>query len=321
MKQIFSKSNKFGNNKSSLKSVFEFICTRNAFLFISAFFLIWLVTDTGKLSVGEKIRLNKFNQPQEYIYFTRFLNGQEPFDEKRIKEYQYYYEQALHLNIEKTAVKTLLGFCRYALEDFNESARYFNEALGADSKLFWPFYNLGIMSYQVKKYDQAVKILKEAVGRDPFDTVRFLEGSKTIYGPILQSARINENELIQNLKIGYLNSYLILTASFYYLSDYKGMLEASLNAVKAKVGEEAMFYFYAGAASYFLKNYPEAEVYFSQSIQEDHSRKISYYYLGLTYKALDKINLFNSTKPQWSDLNDSQKNIQFPIEKLFLKLY
>lgn len=301
--------------------ILHVMATRNIVLIALGLGIIFICTDTTKIKTGAKIRLNQFSHPESFEYLNEFLNNKKPFQKEEFLQYQYYYEQALGRIPEPAAIKTLLAYCHYASGDYNLSAKFYNLALADNPKIFWPFYNLALMSYQVKKYDQAVMILKEAVGKNPHDTLIWLRAADKIYKPILQNAHMNDRALLNNLRRGYSESYVLLIAAFYHQSKYQDMLAASLNALKANVGEEALFSFYAGAASYLLKNYPKAIGYLNQSIEADPARKISYYYLGLSYKASGNQKLYQNILPRWSTLTEKDKNIAFPVEDFKVRLY
>lgn len=311
----------FPNQAEKWRGILRFMATRNIALITLGLGLILICTNTTKLKTGAKIRLNQFSHPESFRYLNEFLNGQKPFKRDEFFQYQYYYEQALGRIPEPSAIKTVLAYCHYVLGDYNLSAKFYNQALADNPKIFWPFYNLALMSYQVQKYDQASMILKEAVGKNPHDTLVWLRTSENIYKPILKNVHIDDMTLLNNLRKGYGESYILLIASFYYQSKYQDMLAASLNALKANIGEEALLAFYAGAASYLLQNYQTAVGYLNQSIEADPAQKISYYYLGLSHKALGNQKLYQSTLPQWSSLMDKEKNIAFSTEYFKIRLY
>ncbi len=301
--------------------ILRWMATRNIVLIALVLGIIFICTDVTKIKTGAKIRLNQFSHPESFEYLNGFLNNKRPFQKEEFLQYQYYYEQALGRIPEPAAIKTLLAYCHYALGDYNVSAKFYNQALADNPKIFWPFYNLALMSYQVQKYDQAAMILKEAVGRNPHDTLVWFKSSEKIYQPILKNAQIDDATLLSHLRKGYSESYILLIAAFYHQSQYQDMLAASLNALKANIGEEALFTFYAGAASYLLKNYQKSVDYLNRSVEANPTQKIGYYYLGLSHKALGNKKSYQNTLPKWSSLTEEEKNVVFPVEDFKVRLY
>lgn len=215
---------------------------------------------------------------------ARSLDGSEAMTLDQYSLYAQYYAKVAEYMPDHPDAYGLLGYCYYHLGETDRSLEAFEKAAQIVPQFFWFSYDTAALYFQKGEYTKAARHLERALAARPEGMAVFLKASK-LYRDIMQSA---EGPLVtqEKLRDGYRRGHQMLILSFQKLDMYPQMLASSMNAVNAGVGDQDLFYYYGGQASFEMKDYSQAVALLWESIQRSPERAEAYRYLGLSLRAM-----------------------------------
>jgi tetratricopeptide (TPR) repeat protein len=264
----------------------QWVLTRAVFLYGCLIGLSFLFIDYQKLWVGSHIRESRYLQPKSFAKFVAFLDSPQSTDPSVLKEYVYYYESVLRHVGERADAYAIVGVLEYYLGQPSKALQRFQRAIDLSPRIFWYYYNAGIIAYQQGYEEEAIGYLKQGLGQNPKHTLSLMSAESPAYGPLLSMAGMTPAMLSNHLRAGYRDGYRLLALIYYNNEENVDLLKISNQAIAANVGALDIFHLYAGVASYRLGKYVQASAYFSKAVELNRTLQAAYELKSLAQEAL-----------------------------------
>lgn len=267
-------------------NVFRYLSGRVVILYVAAFVFTFFFLSHQDAKQHAQLGAISRLQPR-YYYLRGFSDGKVPFDRKELKSYRLFFTQLLEVLPDRPDGYGMLGFCHYHLGDTDKAVAAYTKAADAVPSFLWFNYNLGLLHFQKKDYEQAVKYLERAVVSDPQVIFRFIASSK-VYLDAVAVVPDFQAEYPERLRTSWRDSYKILVLSYFYLQQYDRMFAAADLAANQKLDDDGFFYYYLGVGAYYAGQLDKAIAFLQQALHKNPDAAENYYYLALTLKAMNK---------------------------------
>ncbi|MCA9407863.1 MAG: tetratricopeptide repeat protein [Candidatus Omnitrophica bacterium] len=234
-------------------------------------------------------RLRSLNRIRpSFKYLIRFDPQKDIFDPKILNQYVDFYKQVVRYFPDQYDAHGFLGIFYYYSGDYKNSESALRKAVGLNEHNFWHYHNLGGLYFQQKRYKEALDILYKSVFITQDDTFLSILASP-IYQQIIYEHRDFDNGKVKRLFDGYRRVYTMLIFILQEEKNYLQMFNTAYGAVKSGVDENGIYLYFAGLAAFNLKEFQKAAFLFQESIKKNSNFTESYYYLGLSYEKIGKI--------------------------------
>ncbi|MCK5580649.1 MAG: tetratricopeptide repeat protein [Candidatus Omnitrophica bacterium] len=207
---------------------------------------------------------------------------------EELMKYVPYYEKLIEFLPDYPDSYAVLGFFYYYLNRTDDALAIYQRAVDLGPYIFWAWHNLGIIYYEIGEYEKAIFALKWAVQLRPEVKTKAIFSSK-IYKEIIVPRKM-EYLVGVGLQEGGRSAYEIIVRSCFFLKRHFGMLKMARHVLEENAFENRIFYYYAGVASFYLKDYANAIKFLKQYIGHRVEQADAYQYLGLALQALNKKN-------------------------------
>ncbi|MCK5580759.1 MAG: tetratricopeptide repeat protein [Candidatus Omnitrophica bacterium] len=254
-------------------------------------------------------------------YLVKFMTREVELEKEALRKEVRYYKKVSQYMPDSPAAYSVLGFCYYYLGKEKKAVVSYEQAISLAPKQFWNYYNSGIIYFKNKEYAKALSLFEKAAVINSTQALQSLYATKTYQGLIAKSGISLDVMRDVRLTEGYRNAYLMLAVTNYYLSDFPGMLKASLLAMTGNFQGEEIFLYCAGVALYEMKKYQGAGVYFQKAIARNPRDVQAQYYFGLTLRALGKEELSERFLNQSRLLGGGKEGVAALEKDLFLRLF
>ncbi len=161
--------------------------TRVVTLYLILFCVGYMLLDREKYQEGVMVRTLNDMMPESYEHLIDVSYGITPLDKEQWQKYIDYYKKIVQYYPDKSEAHGLLGFCYYQSGNYERAIAEYKEAISLNKYFFWFPYNLGIIYLKTGQYDQAKEFFKVAVSTKPAHALLFIQGSKFIYAPIMNT--------------------------------------------------------------------------------------------------------------------------------------
>ena len=152
-------------------------------------------------NIRKKAALTNLNQlkPDSFDGLVQFLADRRKKD--FLKPYVAYYEKMAEYGVGGADVYGLLGFFYYGEGDSAKAMAAYREAIKRNPYFFWFYHNLGLIYFNQKQYDKAIKVLQAATAADPDVTLKTIRKEK-IYIPVMLETDVNSDyKILKKMKI------------------------------------------------------------------------------------------------------------------------
>ncbi|MCD4779645.1 MAG: tetratricopeptide repeat protein [Candidatus Omnitrophica bacterium] len=225
-----------------------FLSRAIVFYFIMAA-LVYCVIDKDKLEKGRKIRSHYFFQARAYTDLVSFLEEEGDLEPGQWRKYAQYADQLRVYIPQSVEAYHLRGVIDYHLDRKDNAVRSFQMAIRVNPDFFLSYYNLGLVLFEKKEYQEAARVFKAAFQLNPQKTVRVLRASKVLYQPLLKSVeREKKINLMDRVKEAYQEAYLMNILCYLNQQDYQGLLFAARAALRSRVGRDEVYVYYQAFA-------------------------------------------------------------------------
>lgn len=233
-----------------------------------------------------RIRLKVLNRlrPESITELVNFAkNPAVNSKNESLDKFRFYYQNVYDLMPDRIDALGLVGYCQYYLGDSEKAVAAYEKAIEINPHFFWFYYNLGTIYFQQKEYDKAIAALGKALTMEPENVMRVISISPRIYMPIIKGSNpsLDEAQILNQMRKGYRNAYLMVVLSSLEKEDYESMLKASLKAIDGKLDGAGDFYFYAGLAFYKMKKPEEAMFFLKRCLEKNPKYAQAIKYLGI----------------------------------------
>jgi uncharacterized protein HemY len=270
------------------KKYFQILLTRPIVFYTTCILAVCLVLNYPlfrKNSVDQT--MNRLTPPINY--YKEFVEPKDHFNEYKLRQCVYYHQKVIDLyNFERHGAYTMLGYCDALLGDNKKAAKAFQSSVDINPNNFWPYYDLGILSYRQGDYKKAVNYFQIALSKDPKLNVYVLFTSKIYADVRLSDSEHSKYNFLDGLREGRLAAYVFLLESLSKVGDFEKMFEIAMLGLKEKLGNEDILYFYAGKGAFHQKYYDKALELFQLSINSNAKNSDAYYYLALCMRLAGK---------------------------------
>ncbi len=254
---------------------FKRIINQTVSLYLIAATVLVFGVNYEKLNIGTNIRMQRYSSEKSYRDLVGVMNQTNAVNQSVFKGYAYYYEKILENAPENGAALTVLGYCYYHLEKKDKAIAAYKQAIKTNPDVFWNYFNLGVIYFKKGAYRDAVSYLDLAIEKMPEASLSFINDSKAIFKPIIESNQLTVEQLREQLKGGYKDAYQMLVISHYRLKQYQLMMKYAQYAQIAKIGSLDVFYFYMGLSAYKQRNVDLALDYVQKSLDINPTLKIA----------------------------------------------
>ncbi len=222
-----------------------------------------------------------------FIDLFAFEANPKEVDPKVLNTYVEFYEKVITNFPNSADGYTILGFCHYFMGDESKAIEMFQKTITLNSKFFPAYYNLGLIHFRQGQYSKAIDFFKKALVIRSADRYKMTSSFKTY------QFMYNENNdfldtVPKRIKAGYRDGYVLLIDSWHKTKDFSQMFKDSLYAIKARLDDNGIFYYYAGVAAYELKEYRKAITFLKQYSKINVNDSDAAYYRGLSLRGLKK---------------------------------
>ncbi|GEM_PF-1055406 len=223
-----------------------------------------------------------------FDYLADFASGKTERIEDKFSESIYYYKKVIeYLPPFQADAYGMIGFCQYQLGERQQAVSAFEKAIELNPLFFWFYHNLGVIHFINEDYQKAADALQKAVALPAQITLKIISSSK-IYLDILREMTAEQYNPTQQWKVSQRDCYEVLAACYFSLNDFHKMAAVALRAAELNQGKNPRFYYYAGIASYELREYSKAIFLLEESLRADPGNLDAYYYLEESLRALGK---------------------------------
>ncbi len=204
--------------RGSIRLLFMFL-KRPVVFFIAMYWLSNMLIDYEKIRSGIETRVIGSLSPTSFEYLAQIRQNEGPIDQKRLKEYVYFYSQMTEYFPGQADSYQLLGFCYYYLGDQKRAVSFYKKAIGLNPNFFWSYYNLSIIYFENRRYQEAARLLEKATALSPQATLDAVRLSPIVYRMILKNISNADIILQKSLHEGYLQSKQLLGLCRDYLKN------------------------------------------------------------------------------------------------------
>ena len=242
-----------------------FIILSRAIVFYAlVFWASTAVIDYNKIKFQVQLRdLNKIF-PVSFKYLIELSDQKRQADLDGIKDYVLFYGRVAAYFPDQADAQAMLGFCYDHLGNQKLAIKHYRQAIASQPDYFWPYYNLGIIYFRASQFRESAEMFKKALELNLQKTLELIRDSKVIYKSIILEDPSLGQKMGERLDDSFEYAYQLLILDYYYLDDFRAMLEAARNAAEVRTRKES-FYFYAGMAAYELKEFQTAVELFEKA--------------------------------------------------------
>lgn len=304
----------------NLSTFFKNISMQSIAFYALLFFASLPLIDYEKIFLSDRIKTSYFEKPSSVEPLYQWLENKTPIEKQALKEYIFYYEQLVRRIPDSADSYSVLGLCYDHENNLEKAMASYQKAIEINPEVLWFYYNLGVLYFKEGEFSLSIEYLKKAVARRPDNTLDYTKKSTRVLLPIIMKANLSVDNLKRRIKGGYRDSYLLIVINYLRLKNFSEALLIAKRALTLNVGYEAWFYYYAGVASYELKDYPKALSYLQAAVEKSKDLAEAYSYLGLTYKELGQEALSAENFKKAEELRGMKK--ETPMEdKINLRLF
>ncbi len=266
------------------------------------------------------VTLNHF-MPSSYDYLIGLADGTDQPEESRFDQYVLYYKKVTEYLPQMPEAYALLGFCYAQLGRQELAVEQYQQALSLNPRIMHYYLDLGILYLDQGNMAAAKAMLEKAVQCDLQDTLVFESASRVYFPLIQQEGEDFSQNAVQQARANYRKAFRLLLGILSRQQDHEAVLKYARQAIAMNLGENEIFYYYAGLACYQMDRYPEALTFFQQSVQENENLAESYFYLGQVLKALGQDQNAEQALLKANALHQSQENSLLQKEDRRLALF
>lgn len=254
----------------------KFILTRTIVLYLACFFLIWRILDYQQIRDNAILQtMSRLTPPMDY--FAEFVDKKDHYDTFKLMNCINYHQEVAHYFVyQKAEAFGMLGFCYERLGRQPQAVASYRKAIELNPDYFWPYYNLGVISYNQAKYSQAKDYFYQGLQLEPVRTIVLLSRSK-VYNDVNLSRFQGPTDYFQGLKQGRTEAYILMMDSLYKTGAYIELLKTALEGLKADLGEQGISYYYAGVALFHQGSYQKAMEFFQLAKDQQGSLSVERY--------------------------------------------
>lgn len=297
------------------------IFRRAVIFYIFIFLVVHLLVDYERVRFGLKIRILDNMMPDSFHYLIESVEGKELVDQNKLTPFFRFYAKVVGFFPEQSDAWGMLAFCYYHLKDYNRAVVGYQKAMTLEPDYFWYYYNLGTIYYKDNQYAKAAQYFHDAILMDPNEALTFTLNSNVIYRSILRNFKDPKRELMLRIQRGYHQAYLMAVLSCFKSKDYIKMFNVAQKAIKNKVHNYQIFYYFSGLALYQLKEYKKAVVLFNTYIKFDFQHPEPFQYLAWSYQNLGNQLAAQDALSKVSLLEDNKGYFDVPVSLITVRIF
>ena len=302
-----------------LRDILTFLAQTMIVVYLAAFFLsLYFVNYKESRWHAQAGTLSRLQPP--YDYLTKFAEGKAPFERTQFLAYRLFFTQLLTVLRDRPDGYGMLGFCEYHLGNTGKAIEAYQKAVERAPYFIWFNYDLGLIYYQKQDYDQASKYLSEAVRGNAELVLKFMLASK-VYLDAIATVPGFQQQFPERFKSGYRDSYKMLVLSYFKLKRFTELIVIADVAVNQKLDDDGFFYYYLGVGAFSAGQFERAALYLRETLEKNPQSAEAYYYLALTFKALDKEELAVSALQKAEILGQVKGASYESIKNLRLRIF
>ena len=271
------------------KRILQIILSRVAVLYVLAAILVLTVGNLPRAwnHVATSV-LSRYMPSHDYL--IAFNKDRTTFNFKKNKEFELYYRKLSQLMPELPDAYAMLGFCYFYDGKSEKALAAYQDAARLNPMVFNYFYNQGIIALKSSDQAHALEYFKKSVDVPAGINLQFIVTSH-VYKPLLPNT--GNPELLAQVMGEYSHdvyrrAYLAILFLAEARKDYATLLRYSRQGVAQGFLEAGMGNYYAGLASYGLKEYAAATSYMQEAIKKGFSYAQVFEVMGFSLQALKR---------------------------------
>jgi tetratricopeptide (TPR) repeat protein len=265
----------------------KYILTRSFVFYLLCFLLVWRLLDYQELA-GNAVpqTLSRLTPPMDY--FSEFVDKEGQYDSLKLMNCVNYHKAVGDFfAFQKAEAYGMLGFCYERLGEQSRAVSAYHQAIALNPDYFWPYYDLGVISYHQSQFARAADYFEQAIELSPVKTLVLLSRSK-VYNDVRLSKEAGSYDYLEGLKQGRVKAYILLMDSFSKTGAYDALWKTALYGLKEGLDTQGVFYYYAGVAAFHQKYYQQSVQLLQISIQDDPENADALMYMGMCLHAAGK---------------------------------
>jgi len=275
-----------GNKMTFLLTYF---LKRVVILYVILYAGINVLVDVREEIKGAGIRTLNRIRPGKIDYLVDHYNGSKEFDPLISEHYKHYYKNVSLYYLDRADVQGLLGYLYYQTGEEEKAIESYNKAIKINRHFFYFHYNLGLIHYRSGRYEEALENFKSATAKQPQLAALFISSSKRVYLPIAIERGFNtQGKIINHIKQGFHDAHIMQVLSAHHIRDYNEMITAAVGAQQTNLDKNGEFYYYAGLASFYLKEYTYAMYFLQTAVKKDPQNGEVFELLAMAMSKLGK---------------------------------
>ena len=303
-------------NFKTIKKAFVVSFSRVFILYLLFALVHGLFVDAYKM----KFKTLHHMRPNSFDVISKYSSAPKVVPRKKVLEYLNYFKKIEKYTNMDTESFVMIGFCYHLLNNNKMAEKYFQKSLKLNLSNFWARYNLGALCFQRKDYQKAAESLEKAITITMKKNIDYLSTSRLYY--MFETDPNQFIFLIKNgLKEGYRDSFKMLVFSYQKLEDYKAMRKLAISAIAFGVGDQDLFYYLAGLASFHMKEYKSAVGLFAKTLETNPRHAMAYYYSSLCFSRLKNYELANNFLNKATYLKQSKQDTSSYSEFVGLRVF
>ena len=157
----------------------------------------------------EQAKFKLLNQliPFSFEYLIHLQeNSRIYFNERTLKPYIQYYDRVVSYMPSSAEAQAMAGFCQYYMGNKTQSAEHYLKAMSLDPEYFWYAYNLGVIFFEDKKYEEAASWFYKAISLKEDQVYKVLSTSR-IYQQIVNTIPTINYDFADSYKKSHQSAY------------------------------------------------------------------------------------------------------------------
>lgn len=205
----------------------KWFLSRGIVFYLVAIFLTHTFINYKMVTSGLMARILNAYMPASFEFLVSHIEkGKFPKD--ILANYTFYFTKLVEAFPKNADAHGMLGFCYFHSRKIDNAISEYKKACELQPKVFWFYYNLGIIYFKMANYQEAINYFNKANETNWEDTIEFIRSSKVVYFLIFRDTNISYADLQQRINSAKFKSNFLLAISLKML----GRVEEASNVIK-----------------------------------------------------------------------------------------
>lgn len=271
-----------------IKTYLMWLMKRNVVVYILISLLcVWLV-DWPHLVERYRVRILNQIRPA-YGPLLDFAKDPHQVDKEFFKPFLRYFNTVERFVKDEPMGYNVSGYLNYYMGNEEKAAEYFFKSFYIQPHFVWPYFNMGRLQFDQKKYKEAVQAFEKGVSIEQSSNLELFYSS-IIYRQFIHGGGPFNFVFEDELQQAYDQAYLMIIESYAQLNEPDTMLTVAgyVVANRAHMKDHPALMYLIGKAHYLKKEYPQAAHFLKMSVDQGIKDPDALFFLSKTASMLGR---------------------------------